>query len=236
MPLIDLRDLTLKRQIWPLARQSQTALRLLARVHVIHALWLMLNEREREAEACLNCSLNLLRNQPAMEMFWQTALNTAAQCVNEKGGGDKASLRLIEQYLPLFSQELRTTLWCDMAFYAGHANRPEEAETYLNCAREVLPHSLDIQKMTEVYYPVTYARVLMNTGRPIEAMNWLPGIFDVPAPLTSQILWRFLWTEALLGAGEHDCAQRQMDDLHTVLVQYPMPRYQRKFQALASRF
>ncbi|MCW3094622.1 MAG: Helix-turn-helix protein [Chthonomonadaceae bacterium] len=236
IPLIDLRALTLKQQLWPLACQSWEALRLFARLQVVHSVWLMLNERKKEAEICLEHSFHILSAHPGSEPFRQWAVNYAAQCADQNRGGNTASLRVIKRWLPIFPREMQTPLWCDMAFYAGRAHKTEEAMAYLDLAREALPSSLELQKMTEHYYPMTYSRVLTSTGRPVEALDWLPPLPDESTPAIWRLANQYMWTEALLAAGEKDTAQRYLDDMKRQIEEHPLPRFQQKWEALCARF
>ncbi|MCW3055756.1 MAG: Helix-turn-helix protein, partial [Chthonomonadales bacterium] len=234
-PLIDLHALTLKRQLWPLANRSQEASHLLARVQLLHSGWLMLHERQAEAEICIQRSLNSLRSHKAAKPFWQAAVNLAALIAHERKGGNLASIRVIKQWLPAFPRELQATLWCDLALYAGRAQQHQEANAYLTDAQEVLPYSADLQGMTEHYYPLTFSRILIAAGRPLEAMVWLPTVPDATHAATSRSAYQLLWIEAFLAAGERDRAQACMDQLRTLFAEYPQPSRQRKFQALAAR-
>jgi DNA-binding transcriptional regulator YiaG len=236
IPLIDLRALTLKQQLWPLACQSSEALCLFARLQVVHACWLILNDRKKEAAICLEHSFHILSAHPGSEPFRQSAVNCAAQCADQNRGGNTASLRAIKRWLPVFPRELQVTLWCDMAFYAGRAHRIEEAMTYLGHAREVLPYSVEVQRMTDDYYPTTYSRVLTSTGRPVEALDWLPSLPDGSTPALFRIANKYMWTEALLAAGEKDTAQRYLDAMQRQIEEHPLPRFQQKWEALRIRF
>jgi DNA-binding transcriptional regulator YiaG len=236
IPLTDLRALTLKQQLWPLAGQSREALRLFARLQVVHATWLLLNERKKEAAICLEHSFRIFSDHPGSEPFRQWAVNFAAQCVNDQRGGNTASLRVIKRWLPIFPRALQATLWCDMAFYAGRAHKTEEAMAYLDHAREVLPSSVEQQRMTEVYYPTTYSRVLSRTGRPVEALDWLPSVPDGSTPAILRVASQYMWSEALLAAGEKDTAQRYLDDMKRQIEEHPLPRFQQKWEALRARF
>jgi len=234
-PLIDLRALTLKRYLWPLANRSLEAAHLLARVQLVHSSWLMLHERQAEAEICIQRSLNTLRGYKASRPFWQAAVNIAALVAHERKGGNLASIRVIKQWLPAFPRELQAILWCDLALYAGRAQQHQEANAYLADAREALPYSADLQGMTEHYYPLTFSRILIAAGRPVEAMAWLPPVPDATHAVTSRTAYQLLWIEAFLAAGEKNQAQTGMDQLRTLLAEYPQPSRERKFQALAAR-
>ena len=234
-PLIDLRALTLKQQLWPLAGRSKEALRLFAHLQVVHSEWLILNERKSEAATCLENSFHIFSEFPGLEPFRQAAVNYATECVNHNRGGDAASLRVIKKWLPITPKELQASLWCDMAFYAGRMQKSEEARTYLNHARRILPYSVDPQRMTEHYYPMTYSRVLTSIGRPVEALDWLPPLPDGATKAAGRIANQCMWVEALLAAGEKAAAQRYLDQIKAKLTEHRLPRFQKRWEAFSTR-
>lgn len=233
-PLIDLQALALKRQLWLLAGENAAALGLLARVQIIHATWLMLYERRREAEICIQRSLDILRGHKAMELFWQAAVNLAAQFASEGRGGAIAGVQMLKRWLPFFPKEMQATLWCDMALHAGRAQQHEAAAAYLKNVRDMLPHSANEQGMVEHYYPLTAARTLLSAGQPHKALEWLP-LPDGIEQVTSRAFYQLLWIEAFLDAGEVDTAQRRMDQLNVLIAQYPQPRLARTLDVLSTR-
>ncbi|WP_309720558.1 helix-turn-helix transcriptional regulator [Armatimonas sp.] len=235
LPLVDLRALALKRQLWLLAGKSDEALLLLARVQIIHANYLVVHDRKREAEVYVQRSLNTLSGRRAPEPFWQAVVNLAAQLASEGASGNAAGMHVLNRWLPAFPREMQTTLWCDLALYAGRSRQHEAAAAYLAKAQEVLPYSSNASGMADLYYPLTRARIFLSEGRPVEALDWLPSIPDVTEAASVKASYQLLWAEALLEAGEGDAAQRHMDQLNTLLAQYPQPSRQRKLHQLADR-
>ena len=233
--LIDLRALALKRQLWLMADRSEEAMLLLARVQLIHANWLMLQERKAEAEVCIQRSLTILPGHSGAKPFWLAAVNLAAHFASEGAGGNIAGVQTIQRWLPLFPRERQVTLWCDMALYAGNARQHEAAAGYLARAHEALPYSVNAAEMAEHYYPLTSARVLLSAGHPVEALEWMPSIPGLTQPITFRAFYQFRWAEALLKAGEKDAAQRHVDQLNTLFAESPQPQLQRKLYALAER-
>ncbi len=232
-PLIDLQALALKRHLWMLADKSQEALRLLGHVQVIHANWLVMQMRRQEAEPYLKHSLTILKKKFTSDRFLQSAVNLAANLAYQTRGGSATSVKLLKHWLPVAPKQLQTTMWCDIALYVANIHQHDAAAYYLSRARDTLPHSLDTEWMSTYYYPLTYARILLKTGRPLEALAWLPALPNT-APHTLHTVLQFMWAETLLEAGEADMAQRYMDQLAISLRDCPQPHLMHKFQKLST--
>ena len=233
-PLIDLYALALKRQLWLRAQTTPEARRLLARVNLIHASWLWLQNRVPQAQTRIEQSLLLLNGPLNPEPFWQAALNLNALCVSMGNNVNVRAASLLREWLPAFPTELKATLWCDLAVYCGREGRVELAEVCLASARKVIPLSSDVQGLTESYYPLTCARVCVSAGRGVEALEWIPAIPEDLVTVRNRAAYQLLRTQALLKAGEKDAAQRCIDDLARLFVAHPQPQLQRKLNELSA--
>ncbi len=234
-PLVDLRALALKRRLWLLAGESDVALVLLARVQIIHGSWLMQHERKAEAELCIQRSLNILRGRVGRELFWQAAVNLAAHFAYERRGSAYAAAETLKSWLPRFPKETQSTLWCDMALYAGYAKQHDAAVAYLTQAQEVLPYSANEPELTIHYLPITKTRTLLSAKRLDETLQWLPPLPGAHETVTTRTLYHLIWAEVCLATGDKDTAQRMMDHLRVLLAEHPQPRNERKLAELSER-
>jgi transcriptional regulator with XRE-family HTH domain len=236
MPIVDLYTLALKRQLRFLLGQSSEALRRLAQMEVQHGWWLYMHGRAAEACAGNWRALNLVRGAHAPETFWVNALNLlAAHAANGARGPEKA-VRLLSPWLPQFPASLHPYLLCDLALYAGRAQRHEEAMNFLQRAQKAMSgrskESAEAQGSAHWYVRMTTARVLLSGGKPVEALDWFP---EENVAGDGRIHELLVWAEAYLAAGEKNQASRYLSEAQTLLATMPLPQRQSKLEQLAQQ-
>lgn len=236
MPLADLHMLALKRQLRFLLSQSSEALLLLAKLETHHSWWLYMHGRTPEACAGNWRALNLTRWKRGTEEIWTPALNLLS--AHAAGGvcGPENAVRLLHPWLRLLSASSRLYLLCDMALYAGLAQQPEEAASFLKQAQQTLH---DFSKADQAkdwyyhwYYRMTHARVLLSGGRPYEALERLP---NTVLEGDGSIMSLTIWAETCLAAGETNMASHYICLAQASLAKMPLPQRQSKIARLARR-
>jgi transcriptional regulator with XRE-family HTH domain len=219
-PLVDLYALALKRQLRFLLGQHMEAIRLLALVELTHSGWLFVRGRRAEAAAGEWRTLNLVRGKFAPEIFWLRALNMLAAHAATSARGAEDGLKLLYPWVSMLPSTLHPELLCDLAYYAGKADQPDEAEYLLKRAGQVYQRCQGTDPNELWYYRMTKARVLLSGGRPVEAMDWLP-------PLGTNILNRIfellIWAEVYLAAGEKTTAAYHLTEVQGLLALAPLP-------------
>lgn len=234
-PLIDLYALALKRQLWLQASKSEEALRLLAKVHVTHAGWLVLQDRGKEARACVRRSLQIVRDRFTPESFWQAGVNLASLFESERAEGNVKAVHLLQRWMPLFPSHLQTTLWCDMAYYAAKAQDHEAAGSFLAKGHDTLSDDAGDSRTMTAYYSVTSARVHLSSGRLEQALEGLPALSTIEPDAARRSFYLLLWADAFLQAGEKAAAQSHLDQLSRLLEEHPHQRAKRRLTELFAR-
>ncbi len=229
LPLMDLYALALKLQLRPLLSHSSEALPLLAKVEALHGWWLFMQGRAAEACAGNWRALNLTRGMTAPDYFFVDALNILSSHAVSGAGGAEKGVKLLYPWLRLLSPALHTCLLCDMALYAGQARRHEEAVTFLQQAEKSLRGHNNENRINDDYFHMTKARVLLSTGKPVEALHWLPPV----ALGDGHIHELMIWAEIYLAAGEKDAAARYLKESQALLNVAPLPARQKKLDQLA---
>lgn len=236
LPLADLYNLALKRQVRSLLGQSQEAMRLLARIEVHHGWWLFMQGRAAEACAGNWRALHLMRDVSSPDMFWMGALNILAANAASGPRGPESGIQLLAPYLHQFPAAFHPYLLCDMALYAGRAQQNEEARHLLERARRTLPEPekarLQAPWYAHWYLRMTSARVLLSLGKPLEALSGLP---ELPLRGDSRINELLVWAETSLAAGEKNMASRYLSEAQEVLLKMPLPQRQSKLEQLAQQ-
>ncbi len=235
LPLAVLYTLALKRQVRLLLAQSSEALRLLAMVEVQHGWWLYMQGRFAEACAANWRGLNMVRGTFAPEDFWTRALNLLAAHASQGKNGAENSVRLLYPWLRILPPSLQFVLLCDIALYAGWAHRSDEAAQFLSRAEHLMsqPSNPDTeQHWHSRYLFLTKARVLLSSGKPLEAMVYLP----TPSPLgDGRVHDLLIWAEMLLAAGDKNTASGYLNEAQTVLNAMSLPHRQNKLDQLAQQ-
>ncbi|HLK55200.1 MAG TPA: helix-turn-helix transcriptional regulator [Chthonomonadaceae bacterium] len=236
LPLVDLHTLALKRQLRFLLGQSPEALRLLAQIEIQHSWWLYMQERKPEAWTGNWRALSLVRGTLAPETFWVGALNLLSAHAARGARGPENAVRLLYPWLRLLPASAHPFLLCDMALYASQAQRSEEAAHFLRGAQQVLlclpRESTDKNGYIQWYLHMTTARVLLNGGKPVEALDRFPVPDLVGDGRIQELL---VWAEAYLAAGEKSMAARTLTEVRSLLASMPLPQRQSKLQQLAQQ-
>src|SRR5262249_8461729 len=148
--------------------------------------------------------------------------------------GPENGLRLLSPWLRLLPPPFHLFLLCDMALYAGRAQRHEEAACLLQQARQALSRSgnegADDAWYRHWYARMTTARGLLSGGKAVEALARLPAADLIGDGRIAALL---VWAEASLAAGEKNMASRALSEAQTLLAETPLPQRQSRLDQLA---
>src|ERR1700678_3971852 len=104
-------------------------------------------------------------------------------------GAPENGVKLLTPWLRLLPPPFHSWLLCDMAFYAGQAQRHEEAVYLLHRAQqEVLCHGGETPGEYG-HFQLTHARVLLSGGKPVEALERLPPPTDGDGRIHGLLVW-----------------------------------------------
>lgn len=232
LPLQDLQILTLKRRLRLLLSQSSEALRLLAKVESQHSWWLYMQGRKAEAWAGNWRTLKIVCGKFQPDGFWLNALNLLS---SQASGGMRTpenSLQLLKPWLQLMPNHLQSYLLCDMALYAGRAQRFEESFSFLKRAEQARLGRATEEEGEEYHFQMTHARILLSGGKPIEALSRFPPISSLGDGHIHELL---VWAETYLAAGDKNMASHHLCEAQRILSLAPMPARQSKLEQLTRR-
>ena len=234
-PLTELQMLALKRQLRLRLGQSSEALRLLAKTEVMHS-WLLYMQG-RSAESCAGNwrVLNLVRGRLSPEAYWANALNLLSSHAAQGIGGPENGVRFLHPWLSLLPPSLQIWILLDMAYYAGKAQLAEEACLFLKQAERLVTGPLKQSKGEQELwrsFRFVKARVLLNIGNPMDALNWLPPLSPVGDGGIHELT---VWAETYLAAGEKGMASRYLSQANALLEKMPLPVRQSKLERMAQQ-
>ncbi len=229
LPLADLYFLALKRQLRLLLEGSEEALPLLAELESQHGWWLSMHGRTADACAVSWRVLKLARGGIAPAQFCSTALNILSSHAANGASGPENGVKLLYPWLRLLPPALHSSLLSDMAVYAGKAHRHDEAASFIRQAEQCLPDSCNRDEKEARHFRLAKARVLLSSGKPGDALAWLP-----PFSLGDRHIHELMiWAEVYLAAGDTSAAARYLDETQALLMLAPLPARQKKLDQLA---
>ncbi len=234
-PLIDLQALLLKRELWPLTIQSEDALNLLVTVQLRHGLYLIEQNRKKEATSCLKHAFTLFQDRRGNHETARELINVAAPYVGNGRSETENGMRVTQRWLSSFPDTQKAPLWCDIAIYAGSAGQHEYAAYCLQQAQKFVPLSHDSAYISEQYFPFSQAKTLVKAKRPWEALDALSRLPATNGAAGSQVFQQLFMVEALIDVKEMAQAQRTLDAVQRHFEQYPQPLYMPYFSRLAAR-
>ena len=230
-PVVDLYALTLERHLRMHALESPEAFRVLAKLHADHARWLVMQDRYAESALVCRQALALMEEPHKCEAHWLTALNIASIHVGLGQRGERTSLKLLGSWLPRITQpQYRSTLVCDIAYYAARCGRAEQSEAALKQAHDLVKMCEDNGHELERYYRLSRMRVLTINGKPAEALEELPSM---PPARSHRIFSLIAMSETMIAAGEKCAAQNHLAHAQCMLQESPAPRYRALMESAA---
>jgi transcriptional regulator with XRE-family HTH domain len=233
-PLIDLWMLALKRQLRLLAPTTPEALPLLIHVKLEYATWLNFQERDAEAQSMLHQARAIASTTPTPSVFEPALLNLESGLLHKGPGGAQSAVAALHTGVGGLPEAQGYTVYCDLAYYHAILQEADEVKHWLGLARQALARMQDEQAEENPYYSFSYARSLIELGRPMEAMEWLPKL-SLDHDGYSRLFLYQCWSKALLAAKEKDAAMRYLDRMDALLTQRELPLRRRHWEALTQK-
>lgn len=166
--LMDLHLLCLEAQLWPLATRSAAARRVLARVFITHAQYLLIKGRAKEVRAYSDRAVEMVVGIFPQEDWWFLAVHATGVVLPLH-----RRVEYLRRWLTVTDDlVLLTGLHRDMAQYASELGHFEAALSWVRkaeaMAERLYPASLHLTKHI-------HANVLLKAGKPKEALLMQPS-------------------------------------------------------------
>jgi transcriptional regulator with XRE-family HTH domain len=160
-PLYELSVLPLQRRLHRHTKETEEAVRLLARMEMQYSCWLYYQERPSESRLQINRALQRVRYRFTPEPYWLHALNLASANVR-RFSGETASLEYLLRWLPQVpAPAMQTHLLADCAVTALLTHDNERATALIKEAHRVRPVNMNAE--TEAYLWLSTARIRLAT-------------------------------------------------------------------------
>lgn len=196
----ELRVLALKRYLHVHLVPDIEVRRLLAQIETDYGVWLFLEDRPKEARACVQRALALMEGDRRPQDFWASALNLAAAVACQGRGGANASLRFLEDILPRLPMgAVRTQQLCNMAFCKMEVGQGGEAPVYLDQARRSMDRPGGPSEWELFYFDVNRERMKFLSG---EADKLPDRLLERCFNDLQRTILGLLWTRMALHCGE----------------------------------
>jgi hypothetical protein len=196
-----------------------------------YSTWLHFQERDIEAQAVADCALNLATSNPTLSLFTSELFNLQTSLLRKGPGGTQAAIAAMCTGMNRLPEAQRPTLYCDLAFYTATLKQADTVDHWMGRARDAFERVRYVCAAENTYYRISLGRSLIELGRPLEAMKWLPEA-PVGPDDTSTIFPLLYWSQALIAAGEKDAAIQHIGRLNTLITTHGTPLSRRQWKAL----
>ena len=205
-PLFELYALAMKRHLRLHAAPNAGARELLGKIETDHAVWLYYNDRDAQSRRCVSAAIQLIEGQNATADYWATALNLNVSFAQGGREGMRASLRLLEQWIPRLPPGcVRTQQLCDLAVYRAANSNQAEALMRLEQAEKSMNRPGGAIAPEIFYYKTASERIRLITDRVSEISEIL---LTQCANNLQRIHLALLWADQLERRSEVSAAQR----------------------------
>lgn len=172
--LMDLRFLTLERQLWPRADQHRAAWHLLVRTYVWHAQWLLWRERLAEAGRTAEYALNMIRGEQRPQRYWMRAVHVYATYLADGGKRERPAVAAgcVQNWLSAaLWPDMEAWMYHNLATYQMRVGQPGDALASVEKATAAADRSGNPTAIRNS--GCDSAVILLQVGRPEEARSLL---------------------------------------------------------------